>query len=63
MLAGVGVLGQYPPGQYPPGQYPSSKTCVSIKKKKNSSVLNYPKTCVRKNIFFKLKKIPVFELS
>ena len=65
--------GQYPPGQYPPDNIPpdnippdnippddiSSKTCFSKKKKINSSVLNYPKTCVGKKIFFFLV-IPVF---
>ena len=55
--------GQNPPGQYPPVQYPPSPTSpwmISLVKhvlvKKfffNSSVLNYPKTCVgKKKIFF-----------
>ena len=44
-------LDNIPPGQNPPGQNPpdiSSKTWVSKKKIQNSSVLNYPKTCVSK---------------
>ena len=52
-----------PPDNIPPDNIPpddiSSKTCFSKKKKINSSVLNYPKTCVGKTIFF-FFFIPVF---
>ena len=52
-----------PPDKITPDNIPpddiSSKTCVSKKILLNSSVLNYPKTCVSKNIK-KLKSISVF---
>ena len=64
---GTAVLGQYPPGQYPPGQkktgqnppVPISPRTISLAKYVllekiflNSSVLNYPKTCVSKTNLF-----------